>query len=229
MKYHVSFDIELRKNPYKGKYIAFEGIDGVGKTTQASILKEYLESKGKKNVLTKEPTQKAPIGSLIHDFIKGKIKLLPVSLQYLFAADREVHQKEIIEPNLKKGNIVISDRCLWSSVAYGTLDKKEDFYKLNNREFFLVSESILSMYHRFIVPDITFYLNVSSETAIARLSKMKKKREYYEKAEKLKNIKAGYDWLSKKFPREITVINGARSQEGVTAQILKNLELRFKI
>src|SRR3989338_4516333 len=187
MKYHISFDIEFRENPYKGKYIAFEGIDGVGKTTQAAILKKYLQKKGREVIFTKEPTQNPPIGTLIHDFIKGKIKFPSVSIQYLFAADREIHLKDTVEPALKNGKIVISDRCFWSSVAYGILDKKEDFYK------------------------------------------MKKKHEYYETREKLKNIKAGYDWLAEKFPKEIVAIDGEKPVEEVTAQILKNLELRFKI
>ena len=243
MKYHVQFDIELRKNPYKGIYIAFEGIDGAGKTTQAEILKKYLEKKGlpagrqgRDVIFTKEPTQNPPIGTLIHDFIKGKAKFPPVSLQYLFAADREIHQKDLIEPNLKKGKIVISDRCFWSSVAYGAEDKvrarlqgeaanKRGADKNENKEILLVSESILSMYHQFIVPDATFYISVSSEIAISRISQMKKKQEYYETAEKLKNIQAGYDWLSKKFPDEIVVIDGEGPQEEVTADIVGRLDL----
>lgn len=227
MKYHVQFDIELRKNPYKGLYIAFEGVDGAGKTTQAVILKKYLEEKNKKVVLTKEPTAEPPIGSIVHDFLKGKIKLPAVNIQYLFAADREIHQKELIEPFLEKGDVVISDRCFWSSVAYGILDKKGGVQKLENSEILLVSESILSMYHQFIVPDATFYISVSSDVAISRISKMKKKQEYYETAEKLKNIKAGYDWLVNKFSNEIVVINGEQSEEKVTDDIIKNLESRI--
>ena len=223
MKYHVSFDIDFRRNPYKGLYIAFEGIDGSGKTTQAKILKKYLEEKNKNVVLTKEPTQEPPIGSIVHDFLKGKIKLPAVSIQYLFAADREIQQKELIEPTLQKGDVVISDRCFWSSVAYGILDKKKDFSKLGNAEILLVSESILSMYHQFIVPDVTFYIRVSADVAISRISKMKKKQEYYETAEKLKNIKAGYDWLAKKFPKEIVIIDGEQSVEKVSAQILEHV------
>ncbi len=235
MKYHVSFDIDFRRNPYKGIYIAFEGIDGVGKTTQAGILKKYLEEKdlpagrqGKDVILTKEPTENPTIGNLIHDFIKGKVKFPPVSLQYLFAADREIHQQELIEPSLKSGKIVISDRCFWSSVAYGILDKKSEFSKLKNTEVLLVSESILSMYHQFIIPDITFYIDISENVAISRISKMEKKQEFYETVEKLKNIKAGYDWLSKKFPNEITVIDGNRSVGEVTADIFTIYNLRFK-
>lgn len=226
MKYHVSFDIGFRTNPYKGKYIAFEGIDGSGKTTQTALLKKYFIKKGRSVVLTKEPTQKLPIGSLIHDFIKGRVKFPPVSLQYLFAADREIQLKEFVEPNLKKGNIVISDRCFWSSVAYGILDKIENSHKLNNKETLLVSESILSMYHQFIVPDITFYIDISADAAISRISKTGKKyMEYYETAEKLKQVKKGYDWMIKKFSKEFVVVNGERNPEEITKEIIKFLKL----
>ncbi len=109
------------------------------------------------------------------------------------------------------------------------MDKKGDVQKLENSEILLVSESILSMYHQFITPDITFYIKAKPETAFKRLSGMGRKTEYYETLEKLKNIKAGYDWLSKKFPDEITVIDGDKSVEEVTAEVLDNLDLRFKI
>src|SRR3989344_8399723 len=228
MNYHVSFDIDFRRNAYKGIYIAFEGIDGVGKTTQTSILKKYFEDKKKKVVYTKEPTNIPPIGTLIHDFIQGKIDLPPISVQYLFAADRAIHMETIVEPSLQKGKIVISDRCFWSSVAYGILDKMKNSHTLKNGEILLVSESILSMYHQFIIQDITFYIKVSEETAMKRLSKMNKKKEYYETKEKLRKIKEGYDWLANKFPKEIIVIDGEQSVEKVTAEILKNYDLRFK-
>lgn len=229
MKYHVSFDIELRKNPYKGKYIAFEGIDGSGKTTQVNILKTHFVEKKKNVVLTKEPTTKPPVGSLIHSFIKGRIKIPAVSVQYLFAADRQIHQKEIIEPALEEGSLVISDRTFWSSVSYGILDKKENFGELNNKEVLLVSESILSMYHQFIAPDITFYIKVSPKTAMKRLMGIKRKKEYYETLEKLRDVEKGYDFLASKFKNEIIVIDGEQPLEKVSEEILNQLRAKFKI
>ena len=88
----------------------------------------------------------------------------------------------------------------------------------------LVSQSILSTYHQFIVPDTTFYIDVSEDVAISRISRVKKKKEYYETEEKLKNIKAGYDWLSKKFPDEIVVIDGERTEKEVAADIIGKFE-----
>lgn len=229
MKYHVSFDIDFKRNPHKGIYIAFEGIDGSGKSTQVQKIKEYFEEKERSVVLTHEPTRKPPIGDLIHNIIQGKVKIPAVAFQYLFAADREVHSKTVIEPALNGGKIVITDRCFWSSVAYGILDRAENSGKINNEDLILVSQSILSMYHQFIVPDITFYIKVSEDDAIKRLSKMDKEKEYYETKEKLKKIKEGYDWLTEKFPKEITVIDGEQSVERVTADIIKIYDLRFKI
>jgi energy-coupling factor transporter ATP-binding protein EcfA2 len=78
----------------KGKFIVFEGIDGSGKTTQASLLYSYLLSKGKKVVLTKEPTQ-GIIGSLIRAALSGEWKTNNATLQLLFSADRAHHIKTI--------------------------------------------------------------------------------------------------------------------------------------
>lgn len=228
MKYHVSFDIDFRRNPYEGLYIVLEGIDGSGKTTQAGRLKEYFEKKGKNVFLTKEPTNKPPIGALIHSFLLRKIKLPKVSLQYLFASDRAMHMEKFVEPSLQKGKVVISDRCFWSSVAYGILDKMENSGKLNNEDLVLVSQSILSVYHQFIVPDVTFYIKISAQTAVSRLSKMGKQKEYYETLRKLRKIKSGYDWLAGKFGKEIVVVDGEQSVEKVTAEILKNYDSRPK-
>ena len=75
MKYNVQFDLELRKNPYKGIYIVLEGIDGSGKSTQVKRIKEYFEKKGQELLLTHEPTRQPPIGDLIHNVLQGKIKL----------------------------------------------------------------------------------------------------------------------------------------------------------
>ncbi len=221
MKHHISFDIDFRKNPYKGIYIAFEGIDGSGKSTQARLLKEYFEKKGKTTILAHEPTKVPPIGELLHSIIQKKIKIQPISLQYLFAADREIHAKTVIEPALEAGEIVVADRCFWSSVAYGAADKIQGLEELNGNEILLISQSILSFYHQFIAPDMTFYLKVPEDIAIERLSKSKKQREYYEEIDKLKKIEEGYDWLAEKFPEEISVVDGEASIEEVAMEVIK--------
>lgn len=213
--YHVSFDIELLKNQYPGKLVVLEGIDAAGKTTQGHEIVDHLSKLGKKAVFTKEPTDHE-VGRLIRDVLQGKLKMPLVSFQYLFAADRQIHQEEIID-FLKQGITVVSDRYFWSGVAYGMATKED----ITDRD--LVAQSILSMYHQFILPDQTFYLEVSPNTAIERLSKMHKVKELYEKKDRLTKIHRGYEWLVKKFPKEIISINGEKNVREVTKEILSKL------
>lgn len=226
MKYHVEFDIELKKNPYKGLYIAVEGIDGSGKTTQIEYLKDYLKSKKKNVVITSEPRKKgSPVGELIHKVLQGKIKIPSSSLQYLYTADRIINHRLIVEPALKAGKIVLSHRCLWSNLPYGMLDKGILDYDSNDARVIDAAHGLLSLYHQFIIPDKTIYLRVSIDTALKRLSKMRKVKEIYEKGEKLKKIWQGYEWEIKKFPKEFVVIDGEKSEKQITDEIVNKIKI----
>ena len=222
MKYPVSFELEFRKHNYPGRLIAIEGIDGSGKTTQVRKTVEILKEKGIEAVYTKEPTD-GEIGRFIREILAGNKKFRPVAFQYLFSADRVEHQEEILEL-LKKGKIVVSDRYFWSSVPYGATDRGIDFKKNQNEaNILLVCYSILSLYHQFIVPDKTIYLNVDSATAIDRLTKARHMPDIYDKLEKLGRIAAGYDWLVEQFPEEFTVIDGTKSVVEVSKEISDNI------
>ncbi len=220
MEYHVEFDIDLKRNPYPGKLVVLEGIDGSGKTTQAHKIVEVLSRKGIKAVFTKEPTN-GVLGRMLQDVLSGKLRLPPVSLQYLFAADRAVHQEEI-KKYLEKGITVISDRYLWSALVYGMLDV-DALDNKNDRERLMTAYSILSMYHQFIVPDFTFYLSVSVKVAMARIAQKTQKIEIYEKVEKIEKLKKGYDWLAGKFAKEITVVDGEGEVGEVTGRIISKI------
>lgn len=223
MKHHISFDLELRKNPHEGVYIAIEGIDGSGKTTQVEKVAQYFESKGKTLIRTREPRNGGVVGSLIRKILRGELTVPSVALQYLYSADRAIHNVEVIIPALNEGNVVISDRCFWSAIPYGILDRGED-YDFKDAEFLLVTQGILSMYHQFIVPDRTFYLRTSVETAITRLKKEQKSvKEIYEDEGKLRKIVQGYEWLVKKFPEAIMIVDGEQPIEKVTREILLKL------
>ena len=108
-----------------GMFIVLEGIDGAGKSTQAKMLAKWFENKGYEVVLTKEPTDTA-FGKLIRRLVltggkEGIIDGARISKEaeaLLFAADRAEHVKKLIEPSLKAGKVVISDRYFYSSLAY---------------------------------------------------------------------------------------------------------------
>ena len=221
MKYKVNFEIEFNKNKYPGKFIVVEGIEASGKTTQVENLEKELARKKIKVWSTKNPTSH-PIGKFIRRVLSGKVKIPPQSIQYLFNADRVVQQEEILS-KLKSGYVVISDRYFWSSVAYGTADIKTDYENLINLS--LTSFSLLSMYHEFIVPDVTFLLDVSIEEADKRLSQSHKHKEIYDNREMNIKVKKGYDWLVKKFPRQFTVIDGNHHIDKVTKEIISKIKL----
>lgn len=228
MKQKVNFEIELKKNRDKGTYIAIEGIDGCGKTTQAKILADYFKKRGKKVILTREPRKKGIIGDLVQKVLLGQTDMHPKAFQYLFTADRVMHYEDIIIPALKSGKIVISDRCFWSAIVYGILDRVNGKYNLKEAEQILIAQSILSMYHQFTIPDYSFYLKISLNTSLERIKKKHKKdqKEIYEKREKLEQVIKGYNWLSEKFKDEIIIIDGEKSVEKVTEEILKRIKIK---
>ena len=229
MRYHVEFDIDFKRNPYKGRYIVIEGIDGGGKTTQVARLARYFKNAGKHVVITGEPRKsKGAFGKLIHEILLAKVHIPSVAFQYLFSADRAMHHEELVIPALKIGDIVMSDRCFWSAVPYGIMDamlgKKEARYDYSMGNVILSAQSILSMYHQFMLPDITFYLDISVDTAMKRLGQKEQAKEIYEKRETLEKISLGYKWLITQFPNEFTVINGEKSEEEVTREIIKKID-----
>lgn len=218
MKQHVSFDIDFKRNTYPGKFIVLEGIEASGKTTQVKRLGEKFPEA----ILTKNPTD-SKIGRLIReDVLGGSSKIPPVAYQYLFAADREIQQEEIIN-YLKAGKTVISDRYFWSSVAYGIADREGmDFEDWENVS--LVAFSILSMYHQFVLPDLTVYLDISLDESLKRMQGSEKHTEIYDNPEMNVKIQKGYKWLLEKFPQEFKVVDANRSEEEVTAQIIELVE-----
>ena len=224
MKYPVNFELELRKNPYSGKYIALEGIDGSGKTTQVEKLAEYYRNKGNEVILTREPRKEGIIGDLVHKVLTGKEKIPTVAIQYLFSADRAAHHQELIIPSLKAGKVVISDRCFWSAIVYGILDRTGGNYDKSDADLLLITQSILSVYHQFIVPDITFYLKISVKESLRRLEEKEDMKEIYEKEELIEKVYTGYDYLRDRFPNEITEINGEGPVETVTKLMSDKLE-----
>jgi dTMP kinase len=223
MKYHVEFDVDFRRNPYKGVYIALEGIDGSGKTTQVEKLAQHFKNQGREVITTREPRkEEGIIGDLIQKILLGRTQIPPVAFQYLFSADREIHHEELVIPSLQEGKVVISDRCFWSAVPYGLLDRKSKLEE-NTIEYMLAAQSILSMYHQFVVPDNTFYLDIPLDTAMQRIDKTNEEREIYEDKEKLEKTIKGYRWLLREFKDEFTLIDAMKPVERVTEEIVNKM------
>lgn len=216
MKYPIKFELEFKKHEFPGTFIVFEGVDASGKTTHSKDLVEKLKKEGYKAIYTKEPTD-GIIGKLIREVLNRRIKMPSISLQYLFNADRGVHQEEI-ENWLKEGYIVVSDRYFWSSVAYGMADLSR------SADFYLTAFSILSFYDQFISPDYTFFLDVEIDEAVRRIEESKKHREIYEPADMLVKIDNSYEKLIDRFKEEFTVIDANKSIDEVTSDLFSKVK-----
>ncbi len=222
--YKINFDLDFKRNPYSGLYIALEGIDGAGKTVQSENLLDYFKNKKAMASIATEPRRTGVIGRVINEFLEKKVKLPAASFQYLVTADRISYLDEFVLPALESGQNIISHRCFWSAIPYGILDKTRGEGSFDVGKTIMVAQSVLSMYHQITIPDITFYLDIPPTVAVERLEKMGIELEYYERLDKLEQVKKGYDWLIKNYPDEFMVIDGNRDPEEIMKDLISKIE-----
>jgi dTMP kinase len=192
----------------RGKFIVFEGLDGSGSSTQTALLADYLRLSGKRVVVTKEPTNNI-IGGLIRGQLSSDWKSSPDCLQLLFAADRMHHLEKEVLPALEKGNIVICDRYVLSSLAFGGLDCNLHWLKKLNEKF--------------LVPHLTILLKVSPAACIARVKAARFSLELFEDEKKMSSVWQNYEQLAKDYPN-VHIIDGEKSEKDVLKEIIKKLE-----
>lgn len=201
----------MQKNPYLGKFIAFEGLDGSGSTTQAGLLIDYLNESQKKLVLgrpvahlTKEPTNNI-IGGLIRGQLTDGWKTGPECLQLLFSADRAFHLEKEVIPLLEKGVTVVTDRYFLSTIAYGATEIED-------------VDWLIEINKSFILPDLTFLIKVSPRVCLERIKGSRFHIELFEKEEALTRVWQNYEELAKRF-ENVSIIDGENSCEKIFEEI----------
>jgi len=188
----------------KSMFIAFEGLDGSGSSTHSKLLAERLEKNRRATLHTKEPTGDTHVGKLIREILQHKWEASPEGLQLLFSADRAEHLKNEIEPALRNGQIVITDRYLFSTLAYGALEVDYEWLK--------------ELGKKFIIPDITFLSKCDPELCIKRIIGRGSEFELFEKKEKLEKIWKNYERIAEEFPN-FHVIDTSKSIDDVDEEI----------
>ena len=191
----------------KGVFIVIEGLDGSGKTTQATILARRL-SQSHNAVLTAEPSR-GKIGAFIRECCLYEQKRLPTEAEaLLFAADRIEHIQDEVKPALDAGKLVICDRYVYSSLAYqGSAGLSLDWIKTINA--------------RALQPDFSIFIDVSPERVLERL---KRKRSVMETLETQKKVRDVY--LKFVAKGELVKVDGDKPKEVVAdALYAKVLEL----
>lgn len=145
---------------HPGKLIVFEGIDGVGKTSQIRLLSDWLKSEGFPVVTTQEPGG-TRLGRCLSSLL-GDMAIAPTTELLLYAADRSHHVETIIKPELAKGSIVLCDRFTDSTVAYQGYGHGLDLEMVEN---------INQIATGGIQSDLTLWLDASVETSLIRAKK----------------------------------------------------------
>ena len=151
----------------KGIFIAIDGIDGCGSTTQVEILGKYLQKRGESVHLTREPSE-FEIGKLLRKYLKKPETPIPTDA-LLFAADRVEHYYKEILPKIQNDYIVVSDRYLESSIAYQAtqiiLNKKLS----DNPISIDAAIEWIKNINKFVpLPDITFILDIDPRISLKR-------------------------------------------------------------
>lgn len=194
-----------------GLFISFEGVDGSGKSTQISKLKNYLEESGYNVVLTREPGG-TRIGEKIRTVIldPDNNEMSAMTEAFLYAASRVQHVTEVIKPAVDAGKIVICDRFVDSSIAY-------QGYGRNLGE----SIEIINSYAvQNMMPDLTFLMKVKPDVGNDRISNREKDRIELEAQDFHMAVYNGYEELEKRFPDRIKGVDASRSIDEIHDEIV---------
>jgi dTMP kinase len=187
----------------KGVFICIEGLDASGKTTHAHRLVRNLRRKGFDAVYTTEPSR-GEIGRFIRTYILQRKRRVPSVVEaLLFAVDRVDHVEKEIKPALENGKIVVSDRYVYSSLAYqgaAGLDLKwiEEINRLA------------------LPPDLAIYIDVPPEVVVKRLRRKKSVMERLETQRKVREVYMKFLKNGKLVP-----VDGNRRKDEVAKDILK--------
>ena len=193
------------------KFIAFEGIDGSGKSTQLKLLTKSLKKAQINFLSTREPGG-TPFSEEIRKILvkKKNYEISPHSELLLLYAARFEHLKKIILPNLKK-KIVVCDRFFYSTYCYQILAGKISIKKLN----YLHKNFAYNL-----MPDITIVINIESEEAIKRSLLAKKNEIRFELKDKNyhKIVSSGFESLSSK--KNVKIFNGHLNKNTIHENII---------
>ncbi|WP_327245659.1 dTMP kinase [Streptomyces sp. NBC_01320] len=198
-----------------GFFLALEGGDGAGKSTQVEALAEWIRAKGHEVVVTREPGA-TPVGkrlrSILLDVSSAGLSNRAEAL--LYAADRAEHIDSVVRPALERGAIVISDRYIDSSVAYQGAGRD-----LSPTEIARISRWATSG----LVPHLTVLLDVDPETARERFTEAPDRLES-EPPEFHARVRSGFLTLAAADPTRYLVVDAGQEPESITTVVRHRLD-----
>ena len=199
-----------------GLFISFEGIDGCGKSTQADLLRSYLESKGEQVELLREPGGTA-LSEQIREILlnPNNEKMDPSTESILLSASRAQLTREIIIPALERGNVVICDRYADSTLAYQGYGRGINLEWLEKLNAFATAG---------LKPDITLLVDLPVDEALNRMQSKSFDRIEMEGIEFLEKVRSGYLELTDRFSKRYFMIDGMETIEEMSKKIINKIE-----
>jgi dTMP kinase len=205
----------------KSFFITLEGPEGSGKSTHASRLAEYLRSKGRDVLLTREPGGTAigdQIRAILNDHANAAMQ--PRAEILLFCASRAQLISQMIRPHLARGGTIVCDRYVDSTLAYQGYGRGLNLARL---------KSISDFATEGLVPDITLLLDLPVETGLARRRRSDSDWNRLDalEVEFHRRVRQGYLRLARRSPKRWILIDADKEEEEVWSQILRSVSARI--
>ena len=197
-----------------GKYIAFEGVEGCGKSTHVKRLAAHLDA-----LVTREPGG-TPVGATLRAIMAdtANTHLSPRAEALMMAADRAQHLRELVQPTLAAGRHVVSDRSVYSSLAYQGYGRQLDLQELRRFNDFAIDGRW---------PDLVVYIRVELDVVRTRLLKRDTDRFERENDEFFTRVITGFDELASNEPDRWLVVDGAPPKDELELIIRRGVTERL--
>lgn len=204
----------LSQRAHAGLFMAIEGTDGAGTSTQAKRLVRALKRQGRAAIFTYEPSP-LRVGRYIRDGLREQPGPSPECLALMFAADRLDHYERTIAPALAAGAVVVSDRYVLSSLAYQGVEADADWVALINS--------------RAPAPDLTIFLHIDEAEAARRRQKRGKAADRFEVSPTQRRVAERYRSLIQDLPQErLLSLSGQRPIAALHREILATVQQRLR-
>ncbi|MEP6755936.1 MAG: dTMP kinase [Chthonomonadales bacterium] len=197
----------------RGLFITFEGVEGAGKTTQIQLLRQTLESTGRRVLATRCPGGDAVAEEIRDVLLKADSPVEPHAELLLFLAARSQVTARVIRPQLEDGVIVLMDRYIDSTTVYQGHARGIDLKAVRQMNLFATGG---------LQPDLTMVLDLDPERGLAR--QMDRNRMEAESLEFHRMVRAGYLAEAAEYPDRIRILDGSQTAEALQKEIFAMLE-----
>jgi len=196
------------------QYIAFEGVEGCGKSTHVKRLATYLDA-----LVTREPGG-TPVGATLRGIMADPVntQLSPRAEALMMAADRAQHLRELVVPTLESGRHVVSDRSVYSSLAYQGYGRQLDLGELRRLNDFAIASRW---------PDLVVYIRVELDVVRRRLLKRDTDRFEREDDQFFLRVIDGFDRLAEAEPQRWLVVDGSPPKDELEQIIRRGVAERL--